>query len=196
MVFSSTTLQWGNWVLIASTACCILLHILGCIHFFLSHSMISLRESDCVNSPRRFPIETSSYFTLSVLREGNDDNIMNAAPVLKHISDTLFALVTPKEVRNKHFLPRFNRASAESEPNSWDPCMFRLCIICNLLLTAFNTSSPVLEGISRDRWHSTDGRALMTPSTCAESHRNDGVYFTLFNEGKLLRQPAKYKRKI
>ena len=106
-------------------------------------------------------------------------------------SETDFALVISREVRNRHLRPRSCSASEDMLPSSCDPCMCRSLIRCSLLLTALSTSSPVCDGVSNDKRRSTAGRALISPSICAESHRKEGVYLTLFNDGKPFKQPVK-----
>ena len=100
-------------------------------------------------------------------------------------------LVISSEFKNRHLRPKSCSASDDMLPSSCDPCMCRLFIMCSLLLTALNTSSPVCDGVSNDRRLRAAGRAFISPSICAESHLNEGVYFMLFSDGKPFKQPDK-----
>ena len=165
-------------------------HFWGGIHFFLSHNMTWRSESDWVSRLDNNRIEVASYLALSLVREGKEESIMK--DVLSNTrSETDFALVISRQVRNRHLRPNSCSASEDMLPSSCDPWMCRLLTKCSLLLTALSTSSPVCDGVSNDKRRRTAGSALISPSICAESHRNEGVYLTLFNDGKPFKQPDK-----
>lgn len=166
------------------------IHFWGGIHFFLSHRTTSRRESDCVRRLDSNWIEVASYLARSLVREGKEESIMKEL-LSNTRSDTDFALVISRAVRNKHLRPSSCNASDDMLPSSCDPCMCRLFIKCSLLLTALSTSSPVCDGVSKERLRRTAGSALISPSICAESHRKEGVYFTLFSDGNPFKQPGK-----
>lgn len=189
IVFSRTTVQHGNNKFIDLIFDNISSHIFDGIHFFLSHNITSLNESDCVNKFDKWFIEILSYFTHILLNEGNEASIRKAEESWNNMSETDFVLVTLNEFKYKHFRPKFNNESEHKLPNSCELWISNVLIICNLLLIDCKTSLPVCDGNSRDKWFSTEGNAFIILSICAESHLNDGVYFKLFNDGKLLRQP-------